>query len=62
MLYGIEFGCVMANAQRHITHISGHIVDAVQNNLAVRERGEVMVKGGKDLTDEVAGDVISHRE
>ena len=36
---------VMANAQRHITHISGHIVDAVRNNLAIRERGEVMVKG-----------------
>ena len=40
-----ELGRVMVNAQRHITHISGHIVDAVRNNLAARERGEVMVKG-----------------
>lgn len=40
-----ELGRVMANAQRHITHISGHIVDAVRNNLAIRERVEVMVKG-----------------
>ncbi len=40
-----ELGRVMANAQRHITRISGHIVDAVRNNLTVRERGEVMVKG-----------------
>ena len=40
-----KIGRVMANAQRHVTHISGHIVDAVRNNLAVREGGEVMVKG-----------------
>lgn len=40
-----ELGRVMANAQRHVTLISSHIVDAVRNNLAVREGGEVMVKG-----------------
>ncbi len=40
-----ELGRVMANAQRHVTQISGHIVDAVRNNLTVGEGGEVMVKG-----------------
>ena len=44
-----ELGRVMANAQRHVTLISSHIVDAVRNNLAVREGGEVMVKGVKDI-------------
>ena len=35
----------MADSQRHVTDVFGHIVDAVRNNLPVGEGGEVMVIG-----------------
>ena len=39
-----KLGSVVAGAYRHISNILRDIVDAVRNNLAVRECGEVVVK------------------
>lgn len=38
-------GSIVAGAYRHVSHILRDIVDAMRDNLTVRERGEVVVKG-----------------
>lgn len=38
-------GCVVTDSQCHIADIPCDIVDAVRDNLTIRERGEVVVKG-----------------
>ena len=38
-------GCVLTDSQCHMADIPCDIVDAVRDNLTIRERGEVVVKG-----------------
>ena len=38
-------GCVVTDTQCHMADIPCDIVDAVRDNLTIRERGEVVVKG-----------------
>ena len=40
-----KLGSIMADSQRHVADIPGHVIDAVRNNLTVGEGGEVVVKG-----------------
>ena len=40
-----ELGRVVAGSERHIANILGHVIDAVRNDLAIRECREVVVEG-----------------
>ena len=39
-----ELGRIVADSQCHIADIPGHVVDAMRDNLPIRECGEVVVK------------------